>query len=55
MTTAVVSFDRIGRNHAVPSVSVMSDDPDVIAQAVYSHARHYLASREVEVMSTCRR
>lgn len=47
--TAVVVFDRIGRNHEPPSVSVMSDDAQVIAEAVYAHARHYLASRSVDV------
>ena len=49
-TTSVVTFDRIGRNHEPPSVSVMSDDPQHIAEAVYAHARHYLASRDVEVV-----
>jgi hypothetical protein len=47
--TATVSFDRIGRNHEVPSVCVMSDDAQVIAQAVYAHARHYLGSRTLDV------
>ena len=48
--TAVVVFDRIGRNHEPPSVCVMSDDAQHIAEAVYACARRHLGSRDVDVL-----
>jgi hypothetical protein len=46
---AVVTFERLGRNHSVPPLTVDSADPDVIAEAVYREARKHLVSRDVEV------
>lgn len=48
--TAVVQFKRLGRNHQPPSVAVESGDPDVIAQAVFAHARRYLVSNDINVI-----
>lgn len=45
----VVEFERIGRRRDVPSITVESTDPDVIAERVYRHAGAFLASRAFDV------
>ena len=42
-------FDRIGRNRAVPPLTIAAKDPDEIAKAIYRYARRYVMSRDVEV------
>lgn len=42
-------FERVGRNHNVPTLYVEGSDPDEIAYHVYGYARKYLASNDVEV------
>lgn len=46
----VVTFDRIGRNHNVPPLTVKESDPDNIAAAVFKVARKYCASSWFEVI-----
>lgn len=47
----IVTFDRIGRNHRVPSLTIDDGlDPDAVAEIIHKHARPYLPSREVEVI-----
>lgn len=46
---ATVLFERVGRNHTVPPLTVESSDPDDIAEAVYRVARKHCMSRDVEV------
>ena len=46
----IIDFERIGRNHNVPSLTVESDDGEAIAEAVYRHARNHLASRDFVVI-----
>lgn len=50
MTKTIATFDRMGRNHKPPIVTVESDDPDEIAEAIYRVARKHLMSRDVEVV-----
>lgn len=45
----IVNFERIGRNRSVEPLTVQSDDPDTIAEAIYKYARPKLASKDVEV------
>lgn len=42
------TFDRIGRNHDVPPLTV-TGDADAIAEQVWRYARTKLGSRDVEV------
>jgi predicted small metal-binding protein len=49
MSTYLVKFERIGRTHTAPSITVEATGPEEIARQVYRHARKYLASRDVEV------
>jgi hypothetical protein len=44
-----VVFERIGRQHNPPSITVDSDDPNTIAWSIFKHARKYLVSSEFEV------
>jgi hypothetical protein len=47
--TAVVTFQRIGRHHDVPNLSVRSHDLDKIAERVFHYSKKYLLSRVVNV------
>lgn len=47
MTT--VTFDRIGRNHNPPVVTVASKNEQVIAKAVWEAARPHIGSSEMWV------
>jgi hypothetical protein len=49
MSQYLIDFERIGRTHNPPSLTVESDDPDEVAYAVFCHARRYLASRDFGV------
>lgn len=52
-----ISFDRIGRNHAVPPMTADAPDPDTlpiataaaISDAVWRYASNYLISRDFTV------
>lgn len=44
----LAKFDRIGRNHDVPALSV-NGDADGIAEQIYLYAKPKLASRDVSV------
>lgn len=48
--TYTVEFERVGRNHDVPPLTVEADDADEIAYHIYTYARRFLASRDVEVV-----
>lgn len=48
--TYTVTFERVGRNHDVPPLEVESDNADEIAFNIYTYARKFLASRDVEVI-----
>ena len=48
MTSYTVQFDRIGRNHEVPDLTV-TGAADQVAEAIYRYARPKLRSRDVEV------
>lgn len=46
----LVKFNRIGRNHRPPSLSLDATlSADEVSEAIYRHARQFLGSREVEV------
>ena len=47
-----ITFERIGRSHDVPSLEVESNDLDAAAEAVFRHARRYLASSWFSVILT---
>lgn len=53
MTTYVVSFERIGRNHEVPELTVTASSPDDLADRIHKYAKRYLASAyfDVDVLS----
>jgi hypothetical protein len=46
----VATFERIGRRHDVPPLTVDSADPDAIAEAVWAYARQFLGSRWFDVV-----
>ena len=50
MSVYTCTFERIGRNHAVPPLAVAGDDAAEIAFHIYAYARKFLASRDVEVI-----
>lgn len=49
MTRLLVTFERIGRNHAVPPLEADVDGPLHLADLVLGYARPHLMSSEVEV------
>ena len=49
MRTYRVTFDRIGRNHAVPELTTTAADLDDLAENVHDYARRYLVSNDYEV------
>lgn len=49
MTTYTIAFDRVGRNHDVPPLTVTTDDENELLKSILAHARPHLGSREVEV------
>jgi hypothetical protein len=48
--TYTVQFERVGRNYDVPPLTVEGDNADEIAFHIYTYARKFLASRDVEVL-----
>lgn len=48
-TAYTVTFDRIGRNRAVPPLETASADADHLAEQIYVYARPYLLSSNVDV------
>lgn len=49
VTNYRVTFDRIGRNHAVPPLETEAANADALAEKVYRYGRCHLGSRDVEV------
>lgn len=49
LTTYRVTFDRIGRNHAVPPLVAEAADLDSLTHAIYHYARARLRSQDVSV------
>lgn len=49
MSALLITFDRIGRTHDVPPLTVHATDPNKIAEAIYEYARPHLLSRDVDV------
>lgn len=47
--TATVTFERVGRSHAVGEVTVESTDPAVIAEHVHRHVKPLLRSKAYDV------
>lgn len=50
MTTYTVKFERVGRNHAVPDLTVEAADVDELTEAAYRYAGRFLGSRSYEVV-----
>ncbi len=48
MSAYIATFERIGRNHNVPPLTV-SGTPDEIAERVYHYSLGFLGSRDVMV------
>ena len=44
-----VTFDRIGRNHAVPAAAFEVESTDDLAYQVHEYARGFLISRDYQV------
>lgn len=49
MATYLFQFDRIGRNHSVPELTVEAGSGDEMAEHVLKYARRFLASRDIDV------
>ena len=45
----VVTFERIGRDHDVPPLTVTWTDVHELAAAIHAHARPHLRSRQFQV------
>lgn len=46
----IAHFDRIGRQVRVEPLTLKDGTPDDIAQAIYSYARKFTISRDIEVI-----
>jgi hypothetical protein len=50
MTTYRVTFNRVGRNRSVASVTATVDGANHLAEVIHQHVRPHLMSRDVEVV-----
>jgi hypothetical protein len=49
VTTYLVTFNRIGRNHDVAPLTATVDGPNHLAEVIHQYARPHLMSEDVEV------